>query len=148
MAWRQGQSYSGDLRGRVLSAVDGGMAVRAAAKLFQVSVSYIYKVLIRRRQTGEAEASPRRGHRPRKLTPAQETALAAHLTANPDLTLAALGTWLAAEHGVRLSSGALWTTVDRLGLTAKKNGARRRAGQARRRRAATHLAGGPALHRS
>jgi hypothetical protein len=33
MAWRQGQSYSDDLRGRVLAAVDGGMAARAAAKL-------------------------------------------------------------------------------------------------------------------
>ena len=41
MAWRQGQSYSEDLRGRVLAAVDGGMAARAAARVFRVSVSYI-----------------------------------------------------------------------------------------------------------
>ena len=85
MAWRQGQSYSEDLRGRVLAAVDGGMA----ARVFRVSVSYIYKALIRRRRTGETSASSRRGHRPRKLTPAQEAALAAHITAEPDLTLAA-----------------------------------------------------------
>lgn len=39
MAWRQGQAYSEDLRARVLAAVDGGMAVRRAAKLFQVSIS-------------------------------------------------------------------------------------------------------------
>ena len=32
MAWRQGQSYSEDLRGRVLAAVDGGLAARAAAR--------------------------------------------------------------------------------------------------------------------
>ena len=50
MAWRQGQSYSDDLRSRVLAAVDGGMAVRAAASVFQVSISYIYKALIRRRR--------------------------------------------------------------------------------------------------
>jgi transposase len=56
MAWRQGQSYSQDLRGRVLAAVDGGMAARMAAKLFQVSVSYIYKALIRRWRTGEVSA--------------------------------------------------------------------------------------------
>ena len=30
MGWRQGQSYSEDLRARVLAAVDGGMAARAA----------------------------------------------------------------------------------------------------------------------
>src|SRR5271169_5666223 len=77
MAWRQGQSYSEDLRARVLAAIDGGMAARLAGSVFRVSVSYIYKALIRRRRTGEVSASTRRGHRPRKLTPAQEAALAA-----------------------------------------------------------------------
>ena len=120
MAWRQGQSYSEDLRARVLAAVDAGMAARAAARVFRVSVSYIYKALIRRRRTGEVSASSRRGHRPRKLTPAQETALAAHITAHPDLTLAALQTWLAGEHAVRLSNGAMWSAVARLGLSFKK----------------------------
>ena len=120
MAWRQGQSYSEDLRGRVLAAVDGGMAARAAASVFRVSVSYIYKALIRRRRTGEVSASSRRGHRPRKLTPAQEAALAAHIEAQPDLTLAALQEWLLAEHGVRLSNGAMWSAVTRLGLSFKK----------------------------
>ena len=57
MGWRRGQSYSEDLRARVLAAVDGGMAARAAAALFRVSVSYIYKALIRRRRTGEVSAS-------------------------------------------------------------------------------------------
>src|SRR4030088_513730 len=120
MAWPQGQSYSEDLRARVLAAVDAGMAVRPAASVFRVSVSYIYKALIRRRRTGEVSASSRRGHRPRKLTPAQETALAGHIAAHPDITLAALQTWLLAEHGVRLSNGAMWSAVVRLGLSFKK----------------------------
>jgi transposase len=120
MTWRQGQSYSEDLRARVLAAVDSGMAARAAAKLFRVSVSYIYKAVIRRRRTGEAGVSRRRGHRPRKLSPWQEVALAEHITAYPDLTLAALQAWLLAEHGVRLSNGAMWSAVARLGLSFKK----------------------------
>ena len=124
MAWRQGQSYSEDLRARVLAAVDGGMAARAAAKLFRVSVSYIYKALIRRRRTGETSASTRRGHRPRKLSPAQEAALAAYIEAHPDLTQV----WLLTEHGVRLSNGAMWSAVARLGLSFKK----RRSGRASR----------------
>jgi len=128
MTWRQGQSYSDDLRARVLAAVDGGMAARAAARVFQVSVSYIYKALIRRRRTGEVSASSRRGHRPRKLAPAQEAALAAHIAAHPDLTLAALQAWLVAEHEVRLSNGAMWAAVARLGLSFKK----RRSGRASR----------------
>ena len=108
MGWRQGQSYSEDLPAGVLAAVDGGMAARAAARLFRVSVSYIYKALIRRRRTGEVSASSRRAHRPGKLNPAQEAALAVHIEAQPDLTLAALQGWLLAEHGVRLSNGAMW----------------------------------------
>ena len=126
MAWRRGQSYSEDLRARVLAAVDGGVTARASAALFRVSVSYIYKALIRRRRTGEVSASPRRGHRPRKLSPAQETSLAVHIEAHPDLTLAALQAWLLAEHGVRLSNGAMWSAVARLGLSFKK----RRSGRA------------------
>lgn len=131
MAWRQGQSYSADLRGRVLAAVDGGMAARAAAKLFRVSVSYIYKALIRRRRTGETSASARRGHRPRKLSPVQEAALAAHISAHPDLTLAALQAWLLAEHEVRLSNGAMWSAVARLGLSLKKRRSARASRTAR-----------------
>src|SRR5258708_1776832 len=120
MVWRQGQSYSEDLRARVLAAIDGGMAARSAASVFRVSVSYIYKAVIRRRRTGEVSASSRRGHRPRKLTPAQEAVLAAHIAAHPDITLAALQTWLAGEHAVRLSNGAMWSAVARLGLSFKK----------------------------
>ena len=48
MAWRSGQSYSTDLRSRVLAAVDRGGSAPAVARLFQVSVSYIYKVLVSR----------------------------------------------------------------------------------------------------
>jgi transposase len=60
-------------------------------------------------------ASPRRGHQPRKLSLAQEEALAAHIEAYPDLTLAALQAWLMAEHEVRLSSGDCQEFRARLG---------------------------------
>jgi transposase len=138
MVWRQGQRYSEDLRARVLAAVDGGMAARTAASVFQVSVSYIYKALIRRRRTGEVSASERRGHRPRKLTPAQEAALAAHVEAHSDMTLLAMQAWLEAEHQVRLSSGAIWTAIDRLGLSFKK---RRSEPASRNARTLRHGAG-------
>src|SRR3982074_2840518 len=120
MVWRQGQGYSEDLRGRVLAAIDGGMSARSAASVFRVSVSYIYKALLRRRRTGEVSASSGRGHRPRKLTLAQEAAVAAHIAAHPDITLAALQTWLAGEHAVRLSNGAVGWRLPRLGLSFKK----------------------------
>ena len=56
MAWKSGQSYSSDLRSRVLAAIDGGGAAKAVARQFQVSISYVYKALGRREATGETEA--------------------------------------------------------------------------------------------
>ena len=120
MGWRRGQCYSQDLRDRILTAVDGGMAVGQVATTFRVSRAYIYKALIRRRLTGDSGPNPNRGHAPRKLTPAQETALAAHMRAHPGITLARVQAWLEAEHGVSLSTGAMWNTVRRLGLSFKK----------------------------
>jgi transposase len=53
-----GRAYSQDLRERVMAAVDSGTGAYAAAAIFQVSVSYIYKALGRRRTTGETSALP------------------------------------------------------------------------------------------
>lgn len=145
--WRRVQSYSQDLRGRVLAAVDGGMAARPAARLFQVSVSDISKAPIRRRTTGEAGANPNRGHRPRKLSARQERALAApRIQAEPDITLARLQDRLQEAHGVRLSTGALWTSVKRRGFTFKKNPGGERAGAPGRGRAKSWVESGPAVH--
>lgn len=148
MAWRRGQSYSQDLRDRVLAAVDGGMAVREAAAIFKVSIAYIYKALIRRRLTGDAGINPNRGRPPRKLSGEQELALAAHIRSRPGITLAQAQTWLLAEHGVSLSTGAMWNAVHRLGLSFKKSAAGRRAGPAGRRREAQAVESRPAVHRS
>jgi transposase len=120
MGWRPGQRYSQDLRDRVLAGVDGGMAVRRVAATFGVSPAYIYKALMRRRLTGDSGPNPSRGHAPRKLTPAQEMALAGHMRSHPGITLVRLQTWLEADHGVSLSTGAMWNAVRRLGLSFKK----------------------------
>lgn len=148
MGWRSGQSYSQDLRDRVLAAVDGGMAVRQVAATFQVSISYIYKALIRRRLTGDAGINPNRGRPPRKLSGEQELALAAHIRSRPGITLAQAQAWLKAEHGVTLSTGAMWNAAKRLGLSFKKSAAGRRAGSTRRGGPAQAVEGSPAVHRS
>jgi transposase len=119
MAWRSGQSYSSDLRGRVLAAVDGGSAVAAVAELFRVSVSYIYKALARRRETGETEARAQRSHQALKLAE-HHAAIGAKVKQQPDITLDELRAWLAAGHGVSASLGLMHTTLARLKLTRKK----------------------------
>ena len=118
--------HSNDLRLRVLAAVDDGVPVRQVVALLQVSVSYIYKALIRRRRTGETAARMPCGRPPRKLA-GHEQALLTRLGAEPDATLAELHDWLAGERGVTVSLGCLWRTLDRLGLRLKKVASCRRA---------------------
>src|SRR3712207_1031945 len=129
MAWRSGQSYSADLRGRVLTAVDEGSAIAAMAELFRVSVSYIYKALARRRQTGETEARPQRSHQAPKLA-AHHEAIRAEVARRPDVTLDELRAWLKAEYGVSASLGLMHNTLARLDLTRKKDWPGARAGSA------------------
>src|SRR5690606_36396075 len=115
MSWRPGQSYSQDLRDRVLAAVDGGMPVREAAVNCNVSLAYNYWARIRRRLTGEAGSNWSGGRTPRRLSPAQELGLAAHTRARPGITRALARAWLLAGHGIQLSIGEMWITVRRLG---------------------------------
>lgn len=112
--------YSQDLRERVMSAVDDGTSVRAAAPLFRVSVSYIYKALGRRRATGERTAR-RSGGAPKPKLAEHGEALRQRIAEHPDATLAELQTWLSAEREVKVSVGCLWNTLDRLGLPLKKS---------------------------
>jgi transposase len=120
MGWQPGQAYSDDLRARVLSAVDRGGRVYEIAPLFEVSVSYIYKALARRKATGIETALPKCGRPGRKLD-RHVDALAAYIAAHPDVTLAELTVWSARERGVRVCVATMWATVQALGLTLKKS---------------------------
>ena len=120
MAWKSGQSYSSDLRSRVLAAIDGGGPAKAVAQLFQVSVSYIYKALGRRAATGETEARPQRNRQTLKLAE-HHAAIAAEVALRPDVTLDELRAWLLATHQVEASLGLMHKTLARLGLTRKKS---------------------------
>ena len=104
MAWKSGQSYSTDLRSRVLAAADDGSPAGAVAQQFQVSVSYIYKALGRRGATGETEARPQRNHQVLKLA-AHHEAIAAEVASRPDVTLEELRAWLQANRRSRPAWG-------------------------------------------
>jgi transposase len=114
-----GKPYSQDLRERVMASVDGGTGAYAVAPLFQVSVSYIYKVLGRRQATGETTARLGRAGRKAKLA-AHDEALRARVAAHPDATLEELQKWLAVERDVEVSIGCLWNRLQRLKLPLKK----------------------------
>ncbi len=120
MAWRRGQAYGQDLRERVAAAT--GLSLRAAAARFAVSPSYVAKVRLRLRRTGESTPGPQRNHVPPRLAPLAE-ALRARVASGSDATLA--------EHGVRVSQPVMWKTLARLGLTRKKTRLAKPAGMTR-----------------
>jgi len=115
-----GKPYSQDLRERVIATVDSGTRACAAARLFLVSVSYVSKVLGRRRTTGETTARVGRAGRKPKLATHDE-ALRARVAAHPDATLEELQEWLAAERKVEVSIGCLWNRLKFLKLPLKKS---------------------------
>jgi transposase len=115
-----GKPYSQDLRERVIAAVDGGTRVAVVAAMFRVDVSYIYKVLIRRRLTGETTARTGRAGRKPKLAP-HDDALRARVAEQPDATLEELQSWLAAERQVEVCIGCLWNRLKFLKLPLKKS---------------------------
>ena len=112
--------YSQDLRDRVLSAVDGGMPPTEVAELFEVTVSYVYKALIRRRTTGITSALPWAAG-PKPKLQAYEDELRRHVLEFSDATLEEIRNWLIFKHDVTVSVGCLWNTLQRMKLPLKKS---------------------------
>jgi transposase len=124
MLWQRGKAYSQDLRERVLAAADDGEPVGRIAGLLRVSVSYVSKVLSRRRRTGQTTALPQRCHVPPKLA-VLHGAIQAQVATHPDATIAELRAWLSKTHQVSASTGLIGKTLTRLELTYKKSASER-----------------------
>ena len=120
MLWQRGKAYSQDLRERVFAAADDGQLVGQIARRLRVSVSYVSKVLSRRRQTGQTEALAQRCHVPPKLA-GLHGAIREQVTACPDATIAEVRAWLFKTHQVSASNGLTWKTLADLKLTYKKS---------------------------
>jgi len=117
------KQYSADLRERLLGAIDAGLPLAEAARLFRVCPSTIRRWQSRHRSTGSVAAHPRPGRTPR-IGPAQAAFLAAQVAAQRDATLAQHCARWEAAHGVRLSVATMSRTIRRLGVTRKKSPAR------------------------
>jgi transposase len=114
--------YSMDLRKRVAKAWDESGEADEIAATFQVSRAWVHRLIQRRRETGTLAPRKATKFRSRALA-GQEPRLAALITARPDATLAELREALPTTAAL----STLWLEIDRLGLTVKKNGPRRRA---------------------
>ena len=123
MLWHRGKPYSQDLRERVFAAADDGEPVGRIAELLRVSVSYVSKVLSRRRRTGQTTARAQRCHVPPRLADLHG-AIQTQVTTRPDATIAELRAWLSKTHQVSASTGLMWKTLAALDLTFKKKSLR------------------------
>jgi transposase len=131
------QSYSQDLRERVLGALERGERPSAIAERYEVSRFYVYQVRDREQETGVRTSFQIGGHRRSRLEQAKP-ALRAWIAAEPGLTLAELQQRLAAQ-GIAIKVGALWHQLNKWNLTFKKNPARQRARARGRAGRATRL---------
>src|SRR5919112_1938948 len=135
-----------DLRSRVLAAVDAGLSCRQAAARFGVSASSAIRWQASRRSGGDARPKPQGGDRLSRKTEAHADLIRAALDDVPDLTLPELKARLAGQ-GAQVSVAALRRFCRRHKITRKKDGARGRAGQARREASARGLVRGSARPR-
>lgn len=115
---------SNDLRKRIVKAVEGGMSCNATAKVYDVAVSAVVKLMQRWRETGSYEAKPMGGYRGHKLS--EHTELVQQLVkAKPDITLAELRARLKA-HKITVGQTSIYRFLNHLGLSYKKNSTRQR----------------------
>ena len=135
------RACSGDLRRRVVAAVEGGQSRGSVARRFAVGRSTVYRWVQTAREEGRLEAKPMHGGPPPAIRGESETALKRLVGADNHLTLAEYRDRLAEAVGVRVHPWILGRALKRLGLTRKKeDAARRREGRARDRGGARELA--------
>ena len=109
---------SNDLRERIVHAVEGGMSRNAVAKIYDVAVSAVVKLMQRWQETGSFEAKPMGGYRGHKLS--EHTELVQQLVkAKPDITLAELRAQLKARK-IKVGQTSIFRFLNHLGLSYKK----------------------------
>jgi transposase len=114
--------YSMDLRKRVARAWDAHPEAEAIAAKYEVSRAWVHRLIQRRRETGSLAPRKQTKFRRCALDDHQQTKLRALITARPDATLAELRDALPTSAAL----STLWRTIDRFGVTVKKNRSRRR----------------------
>jgi putative transposase len=112
------RAYSDDLRTRIVRAVDGGASCRSTAAKFEVSVSFVIRLMRQWRMTGSAKVRGTGGRPQHKLEPHAEL-VDRLLMAKRDATLEDLRRAIA-EEGVTVSLSAVDRYLKSRGLTLKK----------------------------
>ena len=112
------KAYSDDLRVRIVRAVDGGASRRSIAAKFEVSVSFVIRLMQQWRATGSAQVRGTGGRPRHRLEPHAEL-VDRLLAGKRDITLEELRRALAGE-GVAVSRSGVDRYLKARGLTRKK----------------------------
>jgi transposase len=117
--------YSGDLRERVVGAVEGGVSCRRAASVYAVGIATVIAWVKVWRESGRLAAKPMGGDHSSRLRGEREWLLR-RIEEAPDLTLEEIRAELA-ERGKHVGYGTVWRFFAAEGISFKKNRARQRA---------------------
>jgi transposase len=122
---------SQDLRQRIIAARERGEGTGEVCKRFGVSRKSVERFWREHGRTGQCLPKQIGGYRRSRLAN-HDRLLQSWIEAKPDLTLVELQQRCRTRLQVSIGITALWHRLHRLGLSFKKNDARRRAGPARR----------------
>jgi transposase len=132
------KAYSLDLRERVAGFVETGHSRRAAASHFDVSVSFVVKLIAAFGLSGRLDPKPSGGRRHAKLEP-HRAFLLARIGEKEDITMPELAAELEASTGTKADPASLSRWLIRNGYRFKKNTAGQRARSSRDPRGARRL---------
>jgi transposase len=110
--------YSEDLRERIVRGVEAGASRRATAQKYEVSISFVIKLMQRWRRTGSVDPG-RIGGQKTHLLAAYEGLVRRLVAVRQDITLDELRAGLAKE-GVTVGRSSVARFLKAIGLTRKK----------------------------
>ena len=113
------RTYSVDLRRRIVAFVEGGHSCREAARIFDVSPSFVIILMRRYKASGRFAGSPRGGARHDSLSRHLKV-LTEWIEADPSQTLSEMCERLNQEHETRATTSGLSKLLRRSGYTYKK----------------------------
>lgn len=119
-----------DMRERILKALSEDSSSLRIGKRFAVSPSFVRKLRIQMRRTGDPAPGKAPG-KERLVRGSVERRLQRLVAKQPDATLVELAKLLAKETQVAVSETTMWRSLRRLGLTRKKSPSRPRSASGR-----------------
>ncbi len=120
---------SEDLRRRSIEARQAGAGSVEVSERFRVSRQTVARLFGQFERTGDLAPKQIGGYRRSRLAPHSRT-IDRWISRKADISLVELRERCLTELGITIGVNALWHQLRRMGLSSKKNDARRRAGSA------------------